>query len=296
MFSHLRLVIRSLVIGSFLWPSFYGNQLNSEQVSDLNILARMQSHNSSVFSLAGIQANKSYKTGDISQITFSEFKTLKDFTKALATKENYAFLLMRMVASEISASSFNHFRIDFMPSAEGVKLVFSNTSSTTDGVSIYSPYERTPDFAFEDYLNQKNEAAVYKSSAHTVSFSSYGGNMLVIPRGNYVNFYDFSLNAKAEEILDFWKHVDMLMKEFDAEQFDLASHAGSEAAQTVFHFHLRFEFHDKATRKRIADYALDKYLDQKIAHDKATSLGFEKYLNQKNEHDKATRVRIKEKK
>ena len=86
------------------------------------------------------------------------------------------------------------------------------------------------------------------------------------------------------------------MKEFDAEQFDLASHAGSEAAQTVFHFHLRFEFHDKATRKRIADYASDKYLDQKIAHDKATSLGFEKYLNQKNEHDKATRVRIKEKK
>jgi diadenosine tetraphosphate (Ap4A) HIT family hydrolase len=140
-----------------------------------------------------------------------------------------------------------------MLSAEGVKLVFSNTSSTTDGVNIYSPYEKPADFAFEKYLNQKNEAAVFKSSAQTVSFPSNGGNMLVIPRGNYVNFYDFALNANAEEILDFWKHVDMLMDEFDAEQFDLASHAGSEAAQTVFHFHLRFEFHDKATRIRIKE-------------------------------------------
>lgn len=242
-----------LLIGSFLWSSFYGNQLNAEQVSNFNILARMQSRNSSESSLAGIQADKSYKAGDIHQITFSEFKTLKDFTKALATKENYSFSLMRMVAKEISASSFKHFRIDLIPSAEGVRLVFSNTSSTTDGVSIYSPYERPADFAFEEYLNHKNEAAVFKSSPHAVSFPSNGGNMLVIPRGNYVNFYDFALNASADEVLDFWKHVDMLMEEFDAEQFDLASHAGSEAAQTVFHFHLRFEFHDKATRIRIKE-------------------------------------------
>ena len=288
--------MRSLVIGSFLWSSFYGNQLNSEQASNLlgtpeiskpsdsNILTKIQSRNRPIFLPIDIQADKSYKIDGIHQITFSEFKTLKDFTKALATKENYAFLLMRMVAKEISASSFKHFRIDFRPSAEGVKLVFSNTSSTTDGVSIYSPYERPADFAFEDYLNQKNEAAVYKSSAHTVSFSSYEGNILVIPRGNYVNFYDFALNAKSEEILDFWKHVDMLMDEFNAEQFDLASHAGSEAAQTVFHFRLRFEFHDKATRKNIADYALDKYLDQKsdqIAHDKATRIRINPFKEKK---------------
>jgi len=247
--------MRSLVIGSFLWSSFYGNQLNSEQVSDSNILTKMQSRNRPIFLPIDIQADKSYKIDGIHQIIFSEFKTLKDFTKALATKENYAFLLMRMVAKEISASSFKHFRIDFRPSAEGVKLVFSNTSSTTDGVSIYSPYERPADFAFEEYLNQKNEneAAVFKRSPHTVSFPSNGGNMLVIPRGNYVNFYDFALNASADEVLDFWKHVDMLIEEFDAEQFDLASHAGSEAAQTVFHFHLRFEFHDKATRIRIKE-------------------------------------------
>ena len=265
MFYHLRLIIRSLVIGSFLWSSFYSNQLNSEQVSNLlrtpeiskpsdsNILTRVQSRNRPIFSPIDIQTDKSYKIDGIHQITFSEFKTLKNFTKALATKENYAFLLMRMVAKEISASSFKHFRINFMPSAEGVKLVFSNTSSTTDGVNIYSPYERPADFAFEEYLNQKNEAAVFKSSPYTVSFPSNGGNMLVIPRGNYVNFYDFALNANAEEILDFWKHVDLLMNEFDSEQFDLASHAGSEAAQTVFHFHLRFEFHDKDTRIRIKE-------------------------------------------
>ena len=281
MFCRLHLIIRSLVIGSFLWSAFYGNQLNQEQIdrllklnspkiyktSDLETLAKkilgndidsmieskVQSRSRPIFLPIDIQADKSYKTDGIHQITFSEFKTLKDFTKALATKENYAFLLMRMVAKEISASSFKHFRIGFMPSAEGVKLVFSNTSSTTNGINIYSPYEQPADFAFGEYLNQKNKVAVFKGSAHTVSFPSNGGNMLVIPRGNYVNFYDFALNAKAEEILDFWKHVDMLMDEFDAEQFDLASHAGSEAAQTVFHFHLRFEFHDKATRIRIKE-------------------------------------------
>lgn len=72
--------------------------------------------------------------------------------------------------------------------------------------------------------------------------------MLLTPGGNYVNFYSLCLNANAEGILDFWKHVSMLMNEFGADQFDLASGAGSEAARTVFHFHLRFEFYDRAIR------------------------------------------------
>jgi len=167
---------------------------------------------------------------------------------------------MRMVAKEISTSSFKHFRITFIPSDNGVKLVFNNAFHTDDGINIYAPYSKSDAANFSKYLYQSNSldrikngsiSKFFKRSDHAVSFPSNSGNMLVIPRGKYVNFYDFSLKASAEEIVDFWKHVNMLMDEFNTEQFDLASHAGSEAGQTVFHFHLRFEFQDKATRARL---------------------------------------------
>lgn len=206
--------------------------------------------------LLPVQAAKSYDQNSIAEITFSEFKTLKEFINALATKENYAFSLMRMVAKEISFSSFKHFRLTFVPSSTGVKLVFSNASSIDDGINIYAPYSEQEASSFSKYLIPKyltkdNQSEIFKNSTYTVSFPSHSGNLLVIPRGNYVNFYDFALKASSSEITDFWQHVLNIMNELNTDKFDLASHAGSLAGQTVFHFHLRFEFHDQNIKNQI---------------------------------------------
>ena len=186
-----------------------------------------------------------------------DFKSLSEFIGKLASNEKYALSLMRMIAADLRNASFTHFRMEYISAPEDIKIVFKNTSSSTAGINMYASYEITSNFAFEKYLTSADDgtAAVFKSSMHAVSFPSNRGNMLVIPRGPYVNFYDFASNALPEEITDFWKHVGMLMSAFDSqsESFLLASHAGSEAAQSVFHFHLRFEFRDKDAITRIKE-------------------------------------------
>ncbi len=65
-------------------------------------------------------------------------------------------------------------------------------------------------------------------------------HVLVIPKGEYLNFPDFVEKAAAEEISYFFKKVAEIatLVEADKSGFRLISNIGSHANQTVPHFHV----------------------------------------------------------
>jgi len=65
-------------------------------------------------------------------------------------------------------------------------------------------------------------------------------HVLVIPKGQYLDFLDFTSNASAEEISYFFKKVNQIAKLLEADKsgFRIISNTGSDAHQTVAHFHV----------------------------------------------------------
>ena len=65
-------------------------------------------------------------------------------------------------------------------------------------------------------------------------------HILVIPKGQYENYCDFVLNAKEQVVVDFFKRVALIAKEHNlqVDGFRLISNQGSDANQTVRHFHV----------------------------------------------------------
>lgn len=65
-------------------------------------------------------------------------------------------------------------------------------------------------------------------------------HVLVVPKGEYINFSDFVAKAKAEEISYFFKKVSEVAKLVKADEsgFRLIANNGSNAHQTIPHFHV----------------------------------------------------------
>ncbi len=65
-------------------------------------------------------------------------------------------------------------------------------------------------------------------------------HVLVIPKGDYINFSDFSAKADAAEIADFFKKVANLATQLDLDKtgYRLVSNIGADASQSVAHFHV----------------------------------------------------------
>lgn len=65
-------------------------------------------------------------------------------------------------------------------------------------------------------------------------------HILVIPKGEYVSFTDFSSQASNDEIGNFFKQVRKIAEEFSVDQsgYRLITNIGSDASQTVPHFHV----------------------------------------------------------
>lgn len=65
-------------------------------------------------------------------------------------------------------------------------------------------------------------------------------HILVIPKGQYINFDDFVKNAKNDEISNFFQKVSEIAEKSGAKDqgFRLISNIGSDAHQTVEHFHI----------------------------------------------------------
>jgi len=65
-------------------------------------------------------------------------------------------------------------------------------------------------------------------------------HVLVIPKGEYVDFVDFSTNAKKEEVAYFFKKISEIAEELKVinSGFRIISNIGLDAHQTVPHFHM----------------------------------------------------------
>jgi len=65
-------------------------------------------------------------------------------------------------------------------------------------------------------------------------------HVLVIPKGEYINFADFSAKANPQEISHFFKKIGEIANELGVLEsgFRLISNNGSNAHQTVPHFHV----------------------------------------------------------
>lgn len=65
-------------------------------------------------------------------------------------------------------------------------------------------------------------------------------HVLVIPKGSYVSFADFSARASAAEIAGFWRAVGHVARELglDAPGYRILSNIGADGGQEVPHFHV----------------------------------------------------------
>ena len=65
-------------------------------------------------------------------------------------------------------------------------------------------------------------------------------HVLVIPKGEFVDFIDFCENAGAKKVENFFKKVAQVAKSLDLEEtgFRIISNIGSDASQSVPHFHI----------------------------------------------------------
>ena len=65
-------------------------------------------------------------------------------------------------------------------------------------------------------------------------------HVLVVPKGEYVDFNDFVSRANPEIVVDFFKKILQIAKELNVvvDGFRLITNNGSNAHQTVKHFHV----------------------------------------------------------
>ena len=65
-------------------------------------------------------------------------------------------------------------------------------------------------------------------------------HVLVIPKGEFRDFADFSVNEKPEKVANFFKQVSKIAKDLGLEEsgYRIISNLGSDASQTVPHFHI----------------------------------------------------------
>jgi len=65
-------------------------------------------------------------------------------------------------------------------------------------------------------------------------------HVLVVPKGEYVSFHDFSLSAPADQIKGFFAAVQAIATKLGLDEtgYRLISNHGPDAAQTVHHFHV----------------------------------------------------------
>ena len=62
-------------------------------------------------------------------------------------------------------------------------------------------------------------------------------HILVIPKGDYIDFADFTAKATVDEIAHYFKTVALIAKANGADEYRIVSNKGASSGQSVFHFH-----------------------------------------------------------
>lgn len=178
--------------------------------------------------------------GSVSDVSYVPMhcKTFQDFLKEAS--EDQGLKLLADHLSEVLDKRTGA-RIEFPHEKMPLQIKVQNFSSLLDQ-HIYAGQVYASGHNFQEYLNGQRD--VLDQSKHTVVFKSLSGNILVIPRGPYVEILSFIKKASLVEKEDFWQ---MVLKIFNTlivqkRNFRIATHVGSAGFQSVPHFHLRFEF------------------------------------------------------
>ena len=85
---------------------------------------------------------------------------------------------------------------------------------------------------------------------HAISFNDISPkakvHVLVIPKGPYIDIYDFNKNASKEEVIGFWNSVNETIEKLQIVDngFQLKIHKGETGGQEVFHFHVHILSND----------------------------------------------------
>ena len=63
-------------------------------------------------------------------------------------------------------------------------------------------------------------------------------HVLIIPKGQYIDYNDFIKNASIELINKFFSIIPEIAKKLNVAEYRLVSNCGKSAGQIVFHFHV----------------------------------------------------------
>lgn len=63
-------------------------------------------------------------------------------------------------------------------------------------------------------------------------------HVLIIPKGEYVNYTDFIEKAPEDLVYRFFKTIPEIAKKLGVEEYRLVTNCGEKAGQIVFHFHV----------------------------------------------------------
>jgi histidine triad (HIT) family protein len=82
----------------------------------------------------------------------------------------------------------------------------------------------------------ENEHAI----AFNDKFPKANIHILVIPKGEYIDFYDFTSNASNNEIIKFYSLMKKIIcdKNIDKSGYRIVSNAGVDGRQEIAHFHM----------------------------------------------------------
>ena len=102
------------------------------------------------------------------------------------------------------------------------------------------------DNIFAKILDKKLSTDIILENEHAISFYDIAPqapiHILIIPKGKYVKYDDFLNKASKDEIYQFFKLINQLLKDYDLENtgYRLITNAGRDANQEVphLHFHL----------------------------------------------------------
>lgn len=104
--------------------------------------------------------------------------------------------------------------------------------------------EYDPSNIFARILGGEIPAKFLYEDDHTVAFADIAPqapvHVLIIPRGAYVSFADFSARASGDEIVSFTRAIGAIARQLGIEDsgYRLISNVGPDSGQEVPHFHV----------------------------------------------------------
>jgi diadenosine tetraphosphate (Ap4A) HIT family hydrolase len=101
-----------------------------------------------------------------------------------------------------------------------------------------------PDNIFAKIIRNEVKTEKLYEDEHVVAFNDINPSapvhVLVVPKKEYISFDDFSERASDYEIANFFRTVRKIAKDLEVDKsgYRLITNHGSDAAQTIKHFHV----------------------------------------------------------